>query len=59
MPYAMSELEPISLVSTASAMLAVATHVPAKTVSEFIALAKSKCRGQSITAPPGRLVSSG
>src|SRR5215204_1393229 len=30
MPYAVSELAPISLVATASAMLAVATHVPAK-----------------------------
>ncbi len=42
MPYSVSELAPISLVSTASAMLAVGTHVPAKTVSEFVALAKSK-----------------
>ena len=42
MPYSVSELAPVSLVSTASAMLAAATHVPAKTVSEFVALAKSK-----------------
>jgi tripartite-type tricarboxylate transporter receptor subunit TctC len=42
MPYAVSELAPISLVATASAMLAVATHVPAKTIPELIALAKSK-----------------
>ena len=42
MPYSVSELAPISLVSTASAMLAVATHVPVKTVFEFITLAKSK-----------------
>jgi tripartite-type tricarboxylate transporter receptor subunit TctC len=44
MPYAVSELAPISLVATASAMLAVATHVPARTIPEFIALAKSKPR---------------
>src|SRR3954465_9156073 len=42
MPYAVSELAPVSLVATASSMFAVGTHVPAKTVSEFIALAKSK-----------------
>jgi tripartite-type tricarboxylate transporter receptor subunit TctC len=44
MPYAVSELAPISLVATASAMLAAATHVPVKTIPEFIALAKSKPR---------------
>ena len=42
MPYSVSELTPVSLVATSSAMLAVATHVPAKTISEFVALAKSK-----------------
>lgn len=42
MPYAVSELAPISLVATASAMLAVGTHVPVKSVSELVALAKSK-----------------
>ena len=42
MPYSVSELAPVSLVATSSAMLAAGTHVPAKTVSEFIALAKSK-----------------
>jgi tripartite-type tricarboxylate transporter receptor subunit TctC len=42
MPYAVSELAPISLVATASAMLAVGTHVPAKTIPELIALVKSK-----------------
>lgn len=42
MPYSVSELAPISMVATAHHMLAVGTHVPAKTVSEFIALAKSK-----------------
>jgi len=42
MPYAVSELMPVSLVATASAMFTVGTHVPAKTISEFIALAKSK-----------------
>lgn len=42
MPYAVSELAPIALVATASAMFTVGTHVPAKTISEFIALAKSK-----------------
>jgi tripartite-type tricarboxylate transporter receptor subunit TctC len=44
MPYTVSELAPISLVATASAMLAVATHVPVKTIAEFITLAKSKPR---------------
>ena len=44
MPYTVSELAPISLVATASAMLAVATHVPVNTIPEFIALAKSKPR---------------
>ncbi|MEW6453975.1 MAG: tripartite tricarboxylate transporter substrate binding protein [Pseudomonadota bacterium] len=42
MPYSVSELAPVSLVATASAMLAIGTHVPANTVSEFIALAKAK-----------------
>jgi tripartite-type tricarboxylate transporter receptor subunit TctC len=42
MPYSVSELTPVSLVATSSAMLAAATHVPAKTISEFIALAKAK-----------------
>ena len=42
MSYSVSELAPVSLVATASSMLAVGTHVPAKTVAEFIALAKSK-----------------
>lgn len=42
MPYSVSELAPVSLVGTASAMFTVGTHVPAKTISEFIALAKSK-----------------
>jgi tripartite-type tricarboxylate transporter receptor subunit TctC len=42
LPYAVSELAPVSLVATASSMFAVGTHVPAKTISEFIALAKSK-----------------
>src|SRR5215210_1424796 len=42
MPYAISELAPISLVATASAMFAVGTQVPTKTIPEFIALAKSK-----------------
>jgi tripartite-type tricarboxylate transporter receptor subunit TctC len=42
MPYAVSELAPVSLVATASNMFAVGTHVPATTVAEFIALAKSK-----------------
>jgi tripartite-type tricarboxylate transporter receptor subunit TctC len=37
-----SELTPVSFVAQASAMLAVATHVPVNTMSEFIALAKSK-----------------
>jgi tripartite-type tricarboxylate transporter receptor subunit TctC len=42
MPYSVSELMPVSLVATASSMLAVGTHLPVKTVQEFIALAKSK-----------------
>jgi tripartite-type tricarboxylate transporter receptor subunit TctC len=42
MPYSVSELAPVSLVATASAMFTVGTHVPARTISEFIALAKSK-----------------
>jgi tripartite-type tricarboxylate transporter receptor subunit TctC len=42
MPYSVSELAPVSLVVTGSNMFAIGTHVPAKTVSEFIALAKSK-----------------
>lgn len=42
MPYSVSELAPISMVATASHMLTIGTHVPAKTVSEFIALAKLK-----------------
>ena len=42
MPYAVSELAPVSLVATASSMFAIGTHVPAKTISEFIALAKSR-----------------
>jgi len=42
MPYSVSELTPVSLVATASSMFAVGTHIPAKTVSEFIALAKAK-----------------
>jgi tripartite-type tricarboxylate transporter receptor subunit TctC len=42
MPYTVSELAPVSLVARASSMFAVGTHVPAKTIAEFIALAKSK-----------------
>jgi tripartite-type tricarboxylate transporter receptor subunit TctC len=42
MPYSVSELAPVSLVATASNMFTVGTHVPATTVAEFIALAKSK-----------------
>ena len=42
MPYSVSELAPVSMVATASHMFTVGTHVPAKTVSEFIALAKAK-----------------
>ena len=42
MPYAVSELAPISLVATAHHMLAVGTHVPATTVAELVALARSK-----------------
>lgn len=42
MPYSVSELTPVSLVATASSMFAVGTHIPAKTVAEFVALAKAK-----------------
>jgi tripartite-type tricarboxylate transporter receptor subunit TctC len=42
MPYAVSDLTPVSLVATASSMFAVGTHIPAKTIAEFVALAKSK-----------------
>ena len=42
MPYSVSELAPVSLVATIPHMLAVGTHVPATTVSEFVALAKSQ-----------------
>lgn len=42
LPYAVSELAPISFVAAAPAMLASATHVPVKSVAELVALAKSK-----------------
>lgn len=42
MPYTVSELAPISLVATASAMLSAGTHMPVKSVAELVALAKSK-----------------
>ena len=42
MPYSVSELAPVSMVATTSQMFAIGTHIPAKTMSEFIALAKSK-----------------
>jgi tripartite-type tricarboxylate transporter receptor subunit TctC len=42
LPYAVSELAPISFVASAPAMLAAATPVPAKSVAELVALAKSK-----------------
>ena len=42
LPYSTSELTPISLVATASFIFAVGTHVPAKTIAEFIQLAKAK-----------------
>lgn len=42
LPYSTSELTPISLVATASFLFAVGTHVPAKTIAEFIQLAKAK-----------------
>lgn len=41
LPYSTSELTPISLVATASFLFAVGTHVPAKTIAEFIQLAKA------------------
>lgn len=42
MPYSVAELTPVSLVSTASFLFAVGTHVPAKSIAEFIQLAKAK-----------------
>jgi len=42
LPYAVSELAPISFVGLAPGMLAAATHVPVKSVAELVALAKSK-----------------
>ena len=42
LPYAVSELTPVSLVTTASFLFAVGTHVPAKTIAEFVQLAKAK-----------------
>src|SRR3954469_9726876 len=42
MPYSVSELTPVSLVATASFLFAVGTHVPAKSIAEFIKLAKAK-----------------
>lgn len=42
MPYSVSELAPITMVATGANILALGTHVPAKTVSEFVELAKSK-----------------
>jgi tripartite-type tricarboxylate transporter receptor subunit TctC len=42
MPYAVSELAPVSLVATASFMFTVGTHVPARSIAEFVQLAKAK-----------------
>ena len=42
MPYSVSELTPVSLVATASFLFAVGTHVPAKSIAEFVQLAKAK-----------------
>jgi tripartite-type tricarboxylate transporter receptor subunit TctC len=42
LPYAVSELAPISFVAAAPGMLAAATHMPVKSVAELVALAKSK-----------------
>jgi tripartite-type tricarboxylate transporter receptor subunit TctC len=44
LPYAMSELEPISLVATTPHVLAVSKKVPAQNVREFVALAKQNPR---------------
>ncbi|MET0528918.1 MAG: tripartite tricarboxylate transporter substrate binding protein, partial [Microvirga sp.] len=41
MPYAMSDLTPITLVATAPHMFAITKNSPAKSVQEFIALAKA------------------
>ena len=42
MPYAMSDLAPITLVATAPHMFAITNNAPAKTVQDFIAWAKAK-----------------
>ena len=42
MPYSVSELTPVSLVATASFLFAVGTHVPVKSITEFVQLAKTK-----------------
>src|SRR5215213_5023936 len=42
MPYSVAELTPVSLVATASFLFAVGTHVPAKSIAEFVELAKAK-----------------
>jgi tripartite-type tricarboxylate transporter receptor subunit TctC len=42
MPYSVAELTPVSLVATASFLFAVGTHVPAKSIAEFVQLAKAK-----------------
>jgi len=42
LPYAMAELAPISLVATSAHALAIHKSVPARSVKEFVALAKAK-----------------
>ena len=42
LPYSVSELDPVSLVATASFLFAVGTHIPAKSIAEFVQLAKAK-----------------
>src|SRR5699024_7430425 len=42
MPYAMSDLAPITLVATAPHMFAITKNAPAKSVQDFIAWAKAK-----------------
>ncbi len=42
MPYSVAELRPVSLVATASFLFAVGTHVEARSIAEFVQLAKAK-----------------
>ena len=47
LPYSMKDLAPVSLIATTVHALAINSSVPAKTVKEFVALAKAKPNGYS------------